>query len=100
MVFAAPLIFLYLVIKNREEVEDEESKFVQVYGTLTEDLNTKNLFCLLWKVTALIKQMLTCLILLYLYETPIIQIMLLLLMQIFSEVSLIWAKPNDAPIDN
>lgn len=94
------MLFTILIIKNRQKIIDADEDFNQKYGSLFEELCTKNTFCILWKTQQLYKMLFTCLILIYLDKYPLQQIQLLMLLQLYSEISLIVFKPNEESDQN
>ena len=97
LVFICPVFFTILIIKNKDKIIEEDEQFKEKYGSLFDELSTKHTFCLLWKTLSLYKMLLICLIVLYLDSYPMIQLILILLLQLFSEIALIHFKPNEDP---
>ena len=71
LVFLAPIIFTILIIRNRQKIIDDDEDFKNKFGSLFEELSTKNTFCMLWKTQQMYKMLFTCLILIYLDKYPL-----------------------------
>jgi len=74
-----PLFLTLLIIKNKQKIIDDDEKFKKQFGSIFEDLSTKNLFCMLWRVQQLYKMLFTSLVLIYLDQYPMVQLFFLMM---------------------
>ncbi len=101
LVILGPPFFTYLVSKNKNEILEEDENFLREYGTLIEDLRVSEGWVQRhYKVLQLYKMLAVVLILIFLRYLPLIQVLLLILLQLANEIVLLLFKPLETPNDN